>query len=48
MKIYNNDKKIYIECDIDETYSPSFETKYQRTLKELDTIKNTSGHYKGR
>lgn len=48
MKIYNNDKKIYIECDIDEAYSPEFETRYQRTLKELDTIKNTSGHYKGR
>lgn len=48
MKIYNDDKKIYIECSIDEAYSPTFETKYQKTLKELDTIKNIAGHYKGK
>ena len=48
MKIYNDDKKIYIECSIDEAYSPTFEAKYQKTLKELDTIKNISGHYKGK
>lgn len=48
MKIYNSGEKIYIECSIDEAYSPTFETKYQKTLKELDTIKNISGHYKGK
>ena len=48
MKIYNNGEKIYIECSIDEAYSPTFEAKYQKTLKELDTIKNVAGHYKGK
>lgn len=47
MRIYNDRNKIYVECGIDEVYSPALQDKWEKTLKELETV-NIKGWFKGK
>ena len=47
MRIYNDRNKIYVECAIEEFYSPALQGKWEKTLKEIETV-NVKGWFKGK